>query len=108
MERGFNESDWKLFRKKVPGWQEAFMERLVGEYAALLTGEGKASDKFWALEERIKKDRRLTGVIIEMSRSKMEMNILKLLGEGAITQDDLSEFSEDLRERIAFICSFWD
>lgn len=29
--------------------------------------------------------------------------MLELLGEGAITLDDLSEFSEDLRERMGWI-----
>lgn len=32
------ESDWKLFRKKIPGWQAAYMERLVQEYVAFLIG----------------------------------------------------------------------
>ena len=46
----FKESDWKMFRKKLPGWQEAYMEKLNREYAALLSGSGPASKKFWALE----------------------------------------------------------
>ena len=29
-------SDWKLFREKLPGWQEKYMERLVKEYADYL------------------------------------------------------------------------
>ena len=53
MQAQVNESDWKLFRKKLPDWQESHMERLVQEYAAILTGSGKASDKFWELEKRI-------------------------------------------------------
>lgn len=32
------------------------MERLVKEYIDMLNGNGNASDKFWELEERIKKD----------------------------------------------------
>ena len=27
-----NESDWKLFRRKLPEWQEAYMGKLVEEY----------------------------------------------------------------------------
>ena len=69
---GVNESDWKLFRKKLPGWQEAYMEKLTQEYAAILTGPGLASEKFWKLEKRINSDKRCTGVmVIGMSRSKM-------------------------------------
>jgi hypothetical protein len=60
---GVNESDWKLFRKKLPGWQEAYMEKLTQEYAAILAGPGLASEKFWKLEKRINSDKRCTGVI---------------------------------------------
>ena len=97
------ESDWKLFRQKLPGWQEAYMERLNQEYVALLTGSGKASEKFWALEKRIRKDQHHVGVVARMSRSEMYQNILCLLDEGAITLSDLGDFSEDLRERVAFV-----
>lgn len=52
-----NESDWKLFRKRLPEWQERCMEQLAESYAALLAGPGKASDKFWELEKRLRKAR---------------------------------------------------
>lgn len=52
------ESDWKLFRKRLPGWQESYMEKLVGEYMGMLSGEGLASEKFWALEKRVNEDKR--------------------------------------------------
>ena len=42
--------DWKLFRSRLPNWQEAYMNRLNQEYAKILSGEGTPSDKFWALE----------------------------------------------------------
>ena len=42
--------DWKLFRQRLPGWQEAHMNRLNQEYANILSGDGNPSDKFWALE----------------------------------------------------------
>ena len=51
-----NESDWKLFRKRLPEWQERCMEQLAESYAALLVGLGKASDKFWELEKMLRKD----------------------------------------------------
>ena len=66
-----NEADWKLFRQKLPGWQEAHMEKLVKEYAAVIAGTGKASDKFWELEERINADKKHVGVVARMSRSNM-------------------------------------
>ena len=44
------EKDWKLFRKLLPGWQEAYMERLTMEYIELLSSDRQASDKFWELD----------------------------------------------------------
>ena len=63
----------------------------------------QASDHFWKLWERIKEDRKNTGVMVEMSRSSMIMNLENLIGEGAITLEDLAEFSEELQERVRFL-----
>lgn len=65
----FSEKDWKLFRSKLSDWQEAYMDRLNREYIKLLSGKGNASDKFWALEKRIREDKQDCGVQCEMSRS---------------------------------------
>ena len=94
------ESDWKLFRKLLPEWQERFMGKLLGEYSTMIAGQGLASDRFWRLQERLQKDVRKTGVRAEMKRSVMIMNLLSLLREGAISKDDLDGFSEELRQSL--------
>lgn len=94
----FSEKDWKLFRNKISEWQEAYMEKLLKEYTALLTGEGNASDKFWELEKRIREDKNDCGVQCKMSRSNQFYIMLSLLNNGAITFDDLEDFSEDLKD----------
>lgn len=98
----FKERDWKLFRKKLPGWQEAFMEKLIEEYTAILTDENtKASAKFWEMDRRIRKDKEQTGVmIISPSRRFLKFYIVQLCSEGAVTLDDLKDFSEELQEEI--------
>lgn len=99
--QGVNERDWKLFRSKLPGWQENYMDKLNHEYMEILNGDGNPSDRFWALEERIRKDKRDTGVVVrEASRSNMLDNIIALIREGAIGVEDLAEFSEELRETV--------
>ena len=55
MNMDISKKDWSLFREKLPDWQEGYIGKLNSEYVKLLNGEGNASDKFWALEERIKK-----------------------------------------------------
>jgi len=92
------ESDWKLFRKLIPEWQERFMARLLGEYSKMIAGQGLASDRFWNLQKRLQKDVQKVGVRVEMKRSVMLMNLLSLMQEGAITQDDLDGFSDELRQ----------
>ena len=98
----FSEKDWKLFRSKIVGWQEAYMDKLNKEYIEILSGEGNPSDKFWKLEKRIKEDKRDCGVQCEMSRSNQFHIIRSLLNEGAITLEDLDDFSDDLKETIKF------
>lgn len=103
-----NEKDWKLFRSRVPDWQEAYMGKLVEEYKALLNGSELASGKFLALWERLKRDRRSPGVMLEdMSRSTMWMNLLLLLRHGIITIQDLDGFSEELREDLSYVVESW-
>ena len=95
------EKDWKLFRKLLPGWQEAYMDRLMKEYLEILTSNKLASDKFWELDKRIREDKRCYGVVVSgASRSKLFYIIIGLLGEGAITENDLLDFSEDLQENV--------
>ena len=84
--------DWKLFREKL--------ERLCREYVELLTCDKKGSERFWALEERIKKDRKAPGVILSVSKSDMLIDLVRLVQDEVIGLGDLSDFSEDVQERV--------
>ena len=97
------EADWRLFRSRLPIWQEAYMERLNREYIALLSGTGSASEKFWELEKRVREDKRRGGVVMRMSRGDMELNLLSLLSDGVISTAELDGFSEELREKLTFV-----
>lgn len=97
------ESDWKLFKEKVPSWQENFMEKLNNEYIELLKEDKLASEKFWALEKRINKDKNKYGVQFVRKRSTMAINLVALINEGAITFNDLADFSDELKEVVSFM-----
>ena len=59
MQRVGNKHDWQLLRKRLPGWQEAFMVSRIKEYTKLLSDETKlASERFWQLDKMIKEDRK--------------------------------------------------
>ena len=52
----YSKSNCKLFQKKVPDWQEAYIEKLLKEYINLLEEPKLPSIKFWKLKERISND----------------------------------------------------
>ena len=56
-------------------------------------GPPESSDKFWALEERIRKDQHDVGVQARMSRSMALPNLVALMREGVITMADLEPSS---------------
>lgn len=102
-EQRFTKKDWTLFRNKIADWQEAYMGRLKKEYIELLSGDANPSEKFWQLEKRIKKDRKKTGVQLQMSRSNLIYNIVSLINENVIGFEDLGEFSDELKETVRFL-----
>lgn len=94
----FTEKDWKLFRKMLPDWQERYMERLIQSYAELLDSDMQASEKFRALERKIRQDKQCSGVIVrDMSRSQLIDIIIQLVVDGVVCEQDLQDFSEELR-----------
>lgn len=95
--------DWKLYREKIGGWQEHYIEKLVKEYADYLCSDLPASTKFWEIEKRIKRDRKTLGVCIELKKSDMFWDIAGLIHDKVISMDDLEEFSDDLKEAVVLI-----
>ena len=98
-----SKKDWKLYRDKIASWQESYMEKLLKEYTVLLNDNLPASSKFWALEQRIKIDKRKPGVMINLRKQQMLFDISRLLNDGAITMDDLLDFSDELRDEVKFL-----
>lgn len=92
------ESDWKLFKELLPRWQESYMEMLIGQYIEMLNDDSEASSRFWALEERINRDKLSSGVLAsDIRRSTMRYEIANLLSDNVITLDDLDGFTEDIK-----------
>ena len=93
--------DWKLFREKLSDWQENYMEGLVKEYANFLNDDKKpASEKFWELEKLIKEDKRHPRVVMELKKSEVIWDIVRLIRLKVITYNDLSDFSDELQNEV--------
>ena len=98
-----SKSDWRLYREKVSGWQENYMERLIKDYITYLSSDERASTKFWEMEKRIKADKKTPGVCIELNKGNMIFDLVRFLQDGVIIFDDLDEFSEELRENVKLL-----
>lgn len=94
------ESDWKLFRKRIPVWQENYMAKLMEEYQEILDSEKSPSEKFGTLEKRLWEDRKCPGVVIDMRRSTMRNALFRMLSQGVIQRSDLEGFSQELRDSL--------
>ena len=67
-------------------------------------GEEQASDKFRALDERIRLDKRNPGVLLhDVRRSNMYTHLLQLLRYKVIRLEDLDGFSAELRDKLTSI-----
>ena len=89
------EKDWKLFRKKLGIWQEAYMNKLIEEYKDILNSDASSFDKYWSLRKKIYEDYKSPGVLArDVSRSNMFITLLGLLRVEAITMDALAESSD--------------
>ncbi len=95
-----SKNDWKVFRKKVPKWQEQYMDRLTKEYIELLSSSKPASERFWELSDRIRKDRRNPGVCLNVRRSMMLYDLVQMIQLGVVDQNELDGFSDELIEAI--------
>ena len=98
-----SKKDWKLYREKIPEWQEAYMEKLIESYVKYLEREEPASKKFWELEKKIKRDRKNPGVLIELSKQDMHFDLIRLIHEGVITVEDLEGFSDELKGTVNYL-----
>ena len=100
-----------MFQKKTGSYigrgsqngKKTIWNAFAGSNIELLNSNEDASKRFWTLEERIKKDKKHPGVMIELSRSEMIWDLARLIQLDVITEDDLDGFSEELIEEVRAI-----
>ena len=79
------------------------MERLVEKYIKFLSSDKAASEKFWELEKKIRKDKKNPGVLIELRKSDVPWDLAALIKTKVIKFEDIGEFSEDLQDAVKLI-----
>lgn len=100
------ERDWRLLKKRLPQWQEYYIQTRLTVYRQLLSDDATLpSERFWKLNQLLKEDKQKTGIQVEASHSKLDQILLNLLYEGAITKEDLTGFSDKL---VAQVLAFFE
>ena len=96
-----SKKDWKLFRERLPGWQEVYMDKLAEEYVELLESNKTGAEKFWELSKRVKEDQHRPGVHLELRKSDVAFDMAMLMRDGAISLQDIEGFSEEIVEYVS-------
>ncbi len=96
------ESDWKKYSSMTKALRERYLEEKNRKFAGALTGDGKtATDRFWDTLEEMKKEAKVLRRCLDPhSRSHMSENMLQMLLSGMLKEEELEEFSPELRESL--------
>ena len=101
MTQHIKETDWKLFRRRVPEWRERYLEQQNQTLRALLEQPNQTPTTiFWQVKNFADEQAR---VLVECfdghSRSTMERFMLTMYRYRVIARADMDEFSEELQAR---------
>lgn len=96
------ESDWRIFRKRVPEWRERFIDVQIRHIVRVLNEENATStERFWKANDLMKEKARILVQCLDgHSRSRMVMYLGLMCGHGLVFESDLKEFSEELQRMV--------
>jgi hypothetical protein len=105
MEGKVKESDWKTFRKLVPELRERYLtEKNKGLIAIFMDESRTPTERFWDAREQIEKERKILEACLDgHSRSSMRWYMYLMYRHGMLSDSDLENFSEDLRNTIKLV-----
>ena len=100
------ERDWKTFRKMIPNLRERYLKDKNLEIKKLLEAKNKnETERFWEARHRIEKERKiLVDCLDGHSRSNMFRHMILMYGYGILKEEDLNEFSDELKNQIINVC----
>jgi len=96
------ESDWKTFRNSVVELRERYLRETNPRLVKMLTDPAKTPTQcFWETLEEMKREGRILEDCLDgHSRSKMFGFMCSMLRCGMLKEEDLHDYSEELRERL--------
>jgi hypothetical protein len=109
MSDDIRESDWKLLRQLKPIALERFCERVLAEMNAVAAEAGKSGhERYLAVFKLMtQRDDELTDAFNELRRSTALQKLGCMRALELLTDEELSRFSPEARERIQFLVGIW-
>lgn len=95
-------SDWRVFRRRVPEWRERYLRLRNEELVGLLRDEALTpTERFWRAKDQMDEEARVLRACLDgHSKRKMMWYVSLMYDHGMLGDDDLDEFSEELREAV--------
>lgn len=108
MEYSIRESDWKIFRELHEIALQRFCERALGEVGALLSDAKKTPhERYLAMWKLMRcRDKGVAQAFNDFRRSTAETQLAIIQRHELLTEEEMSRFSDEMRQRIALILSF--
>jgi hypothetical protein len=103
--RTISERDWKIFRPLHTVALERYCERILEE-TKVLVGDERASahDRFLELCDLLRgRNEALADMFDELKRSTAFFQLARMRGEGLVTDEEMSRFSDETRGVIAVL-----
>jgi hypothetical protein len=107
MSRDIPEADWKRFRTLHPIALERYCQRVLEEIQALTADTSKTHhERYGSIYELVKRrDRELARAFDDLRRSTAIIQIGIIASYDLLTDEELAEFSPEIRGAIAFLSS---
>jgi hypothetical protein len=97
-----NESDWKVVRRLHGVALERYCQRVLEEVKVATACNDSYHDCYLKLYQLIRdRDKTMARVFDDLRRSNAVLLLLAIVNEGLLTDDELNQFSQELRARIS-------
>lgn len=97
-----NTSDWQLFQQKIEYFRERYLKDKNEQLVQLLTDPKQTStEQFWDTLDLMNREKKVLQDCLDgHSKSQMFFYMAIMLRHGMLKEEDLDEFSPELRERL--------
>jgi len=109
MERGFPESDWKLFRKLQLLALDRFCQRVLAEVSQLAADVGKSShERYLAVFKLLqRRDKELADAFNDPRRSTALVQLAQIRFRKLLTDEEFAGFSPETRASVQMFLELW-